>query len=84
MVFKGDGSLRSGIEMNTQPFSIGWYNSRGKQMITDYVTDATKYGATADSNCGIHVHISRSIGEKAYNFIRDYVCANKQLFEKIG
>lgn len=83
-VFKNDGSLVSGVEANTAPFSVGFYNYKGKQYIRNYVEDAVKFGAKDGNNCGIHVHVSRSIGSPACRFIRNYVNKNQELFEHLG
>ena len=83
-VFKGDGSLNNGVETNTAPFSINYYNYKGKQYIRNLVEDAVMCGARDGTQAGLHIHISRTIWASECEFIRDYVVSNQGLFERLG
>ncbi len=79
--FKGDGSLLEGVEINTQPFSVRYYNAYGKQYIANLLGDVKKNGGEAESNCGIHIHISRTIWKEAIEKIINLVVGNQEKFE---
>jgi hypothetical protein len=55
---KEDGSLDSGCETVTHPFTWNWY-FENKNLFKEYFKKVQTYNFEAQSNCGIHFHLSK-------------------------
>jgi hypothetical protein len=69
--YKRDGSLSTGFEVVTHPFTWRFYKNN-REKFTQMVHEAYKNGMRAERSCGFHIHMSKnafSYGQ-LYKFIK--------------
>ncbi len=54
-IFKRDGSVSNGVEIVSKPDTI----ANHKEVFKKFIVDGKSAGLVANSNCGIHIHVSR-------------------------
>jgi hypothetical protein len=58
LYYKRDGSLRTGFEIVTHPFSWEWY-CKNRETFKTMMDTAVSNGMRANERCGLHVHMNK-------------------------
>lgn len=56
---KGDGSIYHGFELVSHPFTIEWWNDKGKPLLSKAMEETGGFFDDGKEHVGLHVHLSK-------------------------
>lgn len=83
---KHDGSLNSGFEIVTQPFSWEWYREHGNVFKSVFALAEKGFRSYNTSTCGMHVHVSRKAFKNAFHLYKfiELIHANEEFTLRVS